>query len=114
MYTKTHGNFMPGEQKKRDYNFPVDPVDHRFGFGEKKVLNGAAMSVHAERYDQAFPKTVIVKKTVEDHKAVAQDQLGQVKNLGQGLLNGHLEGKTFGIRNVQGDGTWNAGKCIHG
>jgi len=114
MYTKTHGNFMPGEQKKRDYAFPVDPVDHRFGFGEKKVLNGAAMSVHAERYDQAFPKTVIVKKTVEDHKAVAQDQLGQVKNLGQGVHNGQLEGKTFGVRNVQGDGTWNAGLCIHG
>jgi len=51
MYTKTHGNFMPGEQKNRNYNYPVDPVDHRFGFGEKKVLNGAAMSVHPERYD---------------------------------------------------------------
>ena len=72
------------------------------------------MSVHAERYDQAFPKTVIVKKTVEDHKAVAQDQLGTVKNLGQGVLNGMLNDKTFGIRNLQGEGTWNAGRCIHG
>jgi hypothetical protein len=71
MYTKTHGNFAPGEQKTREYNYPVDPVEHRFGFGEKKILNGAAMSVHAERFDQAFPKTVIVKKTVEDHKAVS-------------------------------------------
>ena len=71
MYTKTHGNFAPGEQKSRDYNYPVNPVDHRFGFGEKKVLNGAAMSVHAERFESSFPKTVIVKKTVEDHKAVA-------------------------------------------
>ncbi len=24
MYSKTHGNFAPGEQKARDYNWPVD------------------------------------------------------------------------------------------
>lgn len=114
MYTKTHGNFAPGEQKTRDYNYPVNPVDHRFGFGEKKVLNGAAMSVHAERFESSFPKTVIVKKTVEDHKAVAQDQLGTVKNLGQGLMAGQLDGKVFGVRNVQGDDAWNAARCLHG
>jgi hypothetical protein len=38
--------------------------------------------VHAEREQGAFPKTVIVKKTVEDAKAVQQDMLGKVKNLG--------------------------------
>jgi len=31
-----------------------------------------------------FPKTIIVKKTVEDFKSIAQDILGQSKNLGQG------------------------------
>jgi len=45
-------------------------------------LNGAAMSIHNERFDNAFPKTVIVKKTVEDVKAVTLDMLGQSKNLG--------------------------------
>ena len=38
-----------------------------------------------ERIEGGFPRTVIVKKTVEDHKSVANDQFGQVKNLGQGL-----------------------------
>lgn len=71
MYNKTHGNFGPGEQRDREYNWPVEKAAHSFGYGEKKLLNGAAMSLHSERYDGDFPKTVIVKKTVEDHKAVA-------------------------------------------
>ena len=71
MYNKTHGNFGPGEQRDREYNWPVEKTNHQFGYGEKKLLNGAAMSLHSERYDGDFPKTVIVKKTVEDHKAVA-------------------------------------------
>jgi hypothetical protein len=29
--------------------------------------------VHNERLEEQFPKTVIVKKTVEDHKAVSSD-----------------------------------------
>jgi len=30
------------------------------------VLNGAALALHAERNEEQFPKTVIVKKVVED------------------------------------------------
>ena len=66
MYRDTHGNFDPGEQKERNYNWKFDPNSHRFGFGEKKVQNGAAMSIHAERPEEHYPRTVIVKKTVED------------------------------------------------
>jgi len=57
------------------------------------------MALHSERYDNAFPKTVIVKKTVEDHKAVASDLLGVSKNLGQGQ---EPRGPDFvhGIKNV--------------
>lgn len=71
------------------------------------------MALHAERYENAFPKTTIVKKTVEDHRAVAQDLLGQSKNLGQGQTD---RGPDFvhGIKNVQGNDPWNAGRCIHG
>jgi hypothetical protein len=42
------------------------------------------MALHNERLEEDFPKTIIVKKTVEDHKAVANDMLGMSKNLGQG------------------------------
>jgi hypothetical protein len=113
MYKKTHGNFNPGEQKNRNYDWNMNPTDHRFGYGEKKVLNGAAMAIHNERPEEHFPKTVIVKKTVEDHKAVSQDLLGVSKNLGQGQ---DSRGADFvhGVRNVQGGDTWNAARCIHG
>ena len=113
MYRKTHGNFAPGEQKNRDYEWKFDPTQHRFGYGEKKVLNGAAMALQNERLEEAFPKTIIVKKTVEDHKAVSADMLGISKNLGQGQTN---RGPDFvhGIKNVQGNDPWNAARCIHG
>jgi len=88
MYKKTHGNFGPGEQRNREYNWAANPtIDNRpqtfsFGFGEQRLQNGAAKAVHAERTEESFPKTVIVKKTVEDVKAVQTDMLGTVKNLG--------------------------------
>jgi len=34
LYRKTHGNFQPGEQKTRDYNWKFDPNEHMFGYGE--------------------------------------------------------------------------------
>ena len=76
LYRKTHGNFQPGEQKKRDYNWKFDPAEHMFGYGEKKVLDGAAKALRPERYGEDFPKTVILKKTVEDFKGVSSDLLG--------------------------------------
>ena len=84
---------------------------HAFGYGEQKLLNGAAKSVMPERIDEAFPKTVIVKKIVEDHKAVSQDMLGTVKNLGQGQ---HARDPTAPFGTMKRDLDWNAAKCIQG
>lgn len=110
MYAKTHGNIPAGTQKNRGYEWPVDPRSHVFGYGEKRVPNGAASAIHAERIDDAFPKTVIVEKTVEDVKGTANDQLGKCKNLGQGL--NLTSDMVFGTKNdAKG---WNAAKCIHG
>jgi len=63
------------------------------------VLNGAALALKNERNEEQFPKTVVVQKTVEDFKAVASDQLGKSKNLGQGQV---PRGPDFvhGIKNV--------------
>ena len=113
LYRKTHGNYAPGEQKLRDYDWKFDPQGHSFGYAEKRVLNGAAMALHSERIDESYPKTVIVLKTVEDNKAVCSDLLGISKNLGQGQTD---RGKDFihGIKNIQGKDPWNAARCIHG
>lgn len=83
MYKKSHGNYRPGEQKQRDYQWKIDKDSFRFGYGEARIVNGAAMSIHGERDEPgAFPKTVIVKKTVEDVKATQSDILGRPRNLG--------------------------------
>ena len=119
MYKQTHGNFAPGEQRTREYDWVANPrVDgngnpmvHAFGYGEQKLLNGAAKSIQPERIDEAFPKTVIVKKIVEDQKAVTKDMLGTVKNLGQGQPMRASE-HTYGTHKKKLE--WNAGKCING
>lgn len=102
----------PAVQKERSYNWNVDKNQHRFGYAEQKILNGAAYSLHPERKGGAFPKTVIVKKTVEDFKQVAHDILGKPKNLGQGPIPVARD-HTFGISTI-GNDAWNAAKCIHG
>jgi hypothetical protein len=116
MYKKSHGNFMPGEQKQRDYQWNIDKDSFRFGYGEARMINGAAKSIHGERDEPgAFPKTIIVRKTVEDVKATQSDMLGRPRNLGQGQIPVD-EDHYFGSKNIQsmGPNTWNAGKCIHG
>lgn len=67
--------------------------------------------MHAERYANGFPKTVIVKKIVEDTRATQQDMLGTVKNLGQGQ-NPRPADTVYGVKNNVRD--WNAAKCLTG
>ena len=74
-------------------------------------MNGAAKAVQPERNEESFPKTVIVKKIVEDVKGTQQDMLGTVKNLGQGQAPRDPE-FTYGAKNSVKD--WNAAKCITG
>ena len=63
MYQKTHGSVPAGVQKKRNYAWGgVDPVSHSFGYKEDALINGVAKSVHHERYEEGFPKTIIVNK----------------------------------------------------
>jgi hypothetical protein len=102
----------PATQKNRDYNWNIDTKQHAFGYAESKVLNGAAHCLHPERKEGSFPKTVIVKKTVEDFKQVAHDILGKPKNLGQGKVP-VSEDHAFGVSTL-GNDAWNAAKCIHG
>lgn len=61
---------------------------------------------------ELYPKTVIVQKTVEDHKAVSHDILGQSKNLGQGQLPIGEE-TAFGVKTM-GNDQWNAAMCLNG
>ena len=114
MYAKTHGNFYPGEQKDRGYQWPVNKTAHRFGYGEKIELKGAEKAIQPERVETSFPKTVIVKKAVEDFKAVTGEPLGKPKNLGQGPLPVPKD-FVFGVKSLPDPkDNWNAAKCITG
>ena len=73
---------------------------------------GASNSLNPERINGSFPKTVIVKKTVEDFKSVAQDILGQPKNLGQGAPPVPTD-HSFGTTRKDGN-EWNAAMCLKG
>lgn len=112
-YLKTHGDYAPGQQKQRGYNWPVDKTNHRFGYVEnERELNGAAKCVQPERFASNFPQTKILKKTVEDYIEVTKDELGKPKNLGQGAdVN-----QVFGVKTkrTEEEGAWNAALCIHG
>ena len=39
MYLKSHLDYDPGEQKKRPYNWNVDPSDFRFGKVAKNIIH---------------------------------------------------------------------------
>lgn len=112
-YLKTHGDYAPGQQKERGYNWPVDKSNHRFGYVEnERELNGAAKCVQPERFGSNFPQTIILKKTVEDYIEVTKDELGKPKNLGQAAD----AQKVFGVKTkrVEDESAWNAALCIHG
>ena len=43
LYKRSHGSYAPGEQKKRDYNWNLNPETTRFGAkGDTIAFNGVA------------------------------------------------------------------------
>lgn len=84
MYLKSHQDYDPGEQKKRPYNWPVDPADFRFGSVEKNAVHNELKQILApESHGDAFPQTKFVKRNLNDFLDKKTDKLGQSLNLGQ-------------------------------
>ena len=79
-YVKTHGDYAPGEQKRRNYNWAansIDPSLNRFGYVLPK---GTEESPYLDpRYS-----TVIVRKCCDDFRLSKLDELGTTKNMGFG------------------------------
>lgn len=83
IYKRSHGNYAPGEQKSRNYNWYVDPVTTRFGVGGKNIaLNGVSKDVAEVLSGAGETKSIINTKQVEDYRNMG-DMLGKTKNLGQ-------------------------------
>ena len=107
MYFKSHGSTQAGQQLRRGYNWHIDPAEHRFGLKDKGAVGGVEDALKPEMAEG----TILVKKTVEDFRGTAKDQLGQPRNLGSGKPP-VPEGYAFGLK--AGTLEWGAGQCITG
>ncbi len=112
LYRKTHNITQPGEQKNRNYNWPVDKNNFQFGKGEKREKDGTRKSLCSDFLEANYPITKIAKKNLEDFRQATTDMIGKSKF--KGTLNlTYGDGFTFGVKSIVGE-NWNVGKCIHG
>jgi hypothetical protein len=112
LYTKTHGLTDPGEQKDRNYNWPVDKNTHYFGKPQNIELEGAKKSLMTDFLEANHPKTIIIDKRLEDYRQATSDMVGRSKF--RGTLHPSIdENHIFGKKSIIGE-NWNASKCMHG
>jgi len=114
IYKRSHGNYAPGEQKSRNYNWYVDPVTTRFGVGGKNIaLNGVSKDVAEVLSGAGETKSIINTKQVEDYRNMG-DMLGKTKNLGQDSAARPFE-TAYGRSAASGRaGGWSAAQVIKG
>ncbi len=120
LYNKTHGISDPGQQKERNYNWPVDKTNYVFGKPIEKEQDGAKKSLQTDVLQANYPKTVIAKKSFEDFRQANGELLGKSKF--KGALNQNIpEDFSYGKKTIVGE-NWNVGKntiyyvakCING
>jgi len=116
LYLRSHGDYNPGEQKRRNYNWgstQVNPDEHRFGVSEKMAMGGGSEEV-MRALDPSLTLgdgTAIVSRAVEDYKNYAAAELGTCKNLNldAGLPPSHVYGLKSGSKD-----DWGTAECIRG
>lgn len=84
LYKRSHGSYAPGEQRRRDYQWNLDPEQTRFGQkGDTIALNGVSQNI-ADVLNASLNVRgpVANTKKVEDFRNMG-DMLGKSKNLGQ-------------------------------
>ncbi|KAL6757424.1 flagella associated protein [Haematococcus lacustris] len=89
LYLRSHGDYMPGEQRRRNYDWDStqvqDPAQHRFGLTDKDSYREGVRKALQPGLDQSLPAAkAVITKLHEDHKLTNVDQLGAVKKLGTG------------------------------
>lgn len=113
-YVRTHGDYHPGEQKRRNYDWAaagIDPAEYTFGGVAKvKAVHGVAKALNPQIEGSA--SATIVSKRIEDFKLADADELGRCKTLGCGGAAG--QGHTFGIPSRRNDDEWGVGQLIAG
>jgi len=116
LYIRTHGDYDPGQQRRRGYNWNaanIDPATHAFGITEKSVLlDGVAKAMNPDLDSETTGKTHIVTKALADFKITNSDRLGAPKSMGHGDR-GLPETHTFG-KPTRTFVEWDAGRLLGG
>lgn len=112
MYQLTHGLTLPGEQKDRNYNWPVDKNTFSFGKEEKIEQDGAKLSLRTDLLVSEYPITKIGDKRLEDFRQANSELLGRSKF--RGTLSSQISDDfVFGVKSMK-ESNWNVGKCLSG
>lgn len=65
IYKKSHGSYNPGEQKKRDYNWPINPTSTVFGMkGQSNAFNGVSKNIEIVLKGDTTQSTLVNSKRV--------------------------------------------------
>jgi len=102
-YLKSHGSIQVGEQTSRNYQWPFDPREHRFG------LRDVVRSTE-DALQPAMQKTQIGARRNEEFRQTVGEMLGRSRNLGTGVR--VAPDYAFGKSPVKPE--WTAGQCITG
>ena len=106
MYRKTHRDFAPGEQLRREYNWPVKD-GQAFGLCEEKSSSGIEAAM---KWDASEDVTKVHSKRLQAYRVANHDEVGRSKNLLQGLMP-VPPGFRFGSKSVNQGET--AAEAIH-
>ncbi|KAG2486271.1 hypothetical protein HYH03_015095 [Edaphochlamys debaryana] len=103
LYLRSHADFQPGEQRRRDYNWNsagIDPAQYRFGLTDPNPQRDGVKKALTPALDPELQPPRVLPKLHEDYKATATDFLGRPRALGTGdrpLGPGH----TFGVPSMR-------------
>ena len=114
-YVKTHGQYYPGEQRQRGYNWDAAGIDkdtHAFGIAEKHpYYDGVSKALNPLRDTENHKASVkVVSKRQEDFKLATAEELGRCKHQGFGDAN-VSEGHVYGVPSRRFE-EWDVGKLI--
>lgn len=114
-YVKTHGQYHPGEQRQRGYNWEsagIDKDTHAFGVTERHpYYDGVSKALNPLRDSEKHKESVkIVSKRQEDFKLATAEELGRCKHQGFGDTNVD-DGHVYGVPSRRFE-EWDVGKLI--
>lgn len=117
-YVLTHGDYYPGEQRRRGYDWAaanIDPATHSFGMAApEKHTDGVAKALNPTLDGKGLNAT-IVSKRIEDFKLADADELGRCKTLGCHGAGRPDDAHTFGMPSRRsGTKEWSVGELIVG